>query len=60
MEFLGWVVIVIVVLMVAAHDAEQKGKKKRVDDAYKGFNPQPVHGQRKFETDDALKKKGLI
>ena len=57
---LGIAIGVIFLLIAMAQDRTAAAKRKRVDDAYKGFNPEAVHGHRKLPTDEALKKAGLI
>lgn len=59
-DFFLFVMIALVVLMAWAQDRTEAAKRKRVHDAYNGFNPKAVHGHRNLPTDEALKKAGLI
>jgi hypothetical protein len=58
---MGWTILIVFFVVLAfLSDIDAAKRRKRVDEAYNGFNPEAVHGHRKFPTDAALKKAGLI
>ena len=62
MELLiGFLFFFILLACLAARDnAKRKERVKQAYEGLKNFGPEPVHGTRKFATDEQLRKAGLL